>query len=98
MFRANPAPPIVDHASVRDKPVSPIAENAAQSDQERIQCRWQLEFLGIYEFEGEFLKMCCRVRRDPNERGFQRADSFELAPEIETFYLKLRRLGHADHR
>ncbi|MGO9469962.1 MAG: TIR domain-containing protein [Isosphaeraceae bacterium] len=50
------------------------------------------ELLGIYDFEGEFLKICYWVRLDfdPN---FKRPDSFAAGPGTERTYLKFRHLG-----
>jgi uncharacterized protein (TIGR03067 family) len=46
--------------------------------------------VGIYEFEGEFLRVCFVNRRDPN---FKRPDSFVAEPGTTRRYMKYRRLG-----
>ena len=52
-----------------------------------------MEFLGIYEFEGDFLRICWRTRSDPNDTKVKRPDSFVLGPGDTIQYRKLRRLG-----
>ena len=50
---------------------------------------------GIFEFEGEFLKVCWAFRLDPaNTKDFVRPDSFMASPGASRrLYLKLRRVG-----
>jgi uncharacterized protein (TIGR03067 family) len=52
-----------------------------------------IEPLGIYEFDGEYLKLCYWVRLDPNDVDFKRPDSFAVEPGTRRVYTKFRRLG-----
>ena len=52
------------------------------------------EIKGIYEFEGESLRICYGIHIDPpNNPEFRRPDSFVAGPGTRRFYLKLRRVG-----
>jgi uncharacterized protein (TIGR03067 family) len=51
-----------------------------------------MEILGIYELEGEFLKVCFGVRLD-NNPDFKRPDSFVPAGGVFRMYRKFKRLG-----
>ncbi len=53
----------------------------------------RVEFLGIYEFEGEYLRFCYGIRRDQNDPHFKRPDSFAALPGTSRQYRKFRRLG-----
>ncbi len=50
------------------------------------------EFLGIYDFEGEFLKICWVRHYYPQDRNIKRPDS--LTPGSGRVYARFRRLGH----
>ncbi len=54
-----------------------------------------IEMKGIFEFEGEFLKVCWGFRLDPaNTKDFVRPDSFMVSPGgSRRVYLKLMRVG-----
>jgi uncharacterized protein (TIGR03067 family) len=51
------------------------------------------DMLGIYEFDGDFLKLCYWIRLDPADAQFKRPDSFAVAPGTRRIYVKLRRVG-----
>ena len=49
---------------------------------------------GIYEFEGELLKVCFTFRMNSsNTKDFVRPDSFVVKPARRGVYLKFRRVG-----
>jgi uncharacterized protein (TIGR03067 family) len=51
------------------------------------------EMLGIYEFEGDFLKVCYWIRLDPNDAEFKRPDSFAVEPGSRRMFLKFERVA-----
>jgi hypothetical protein len=54
----------------------------------------QMEWRGIYEFDGEFLRICYRWRRLPDGPVVDRPDSFKaVRGPGGTNSLKLRRVG-----
>jgi uncharacterized protein (TIGR03067 family) len=55
----------------------------------------RLYWLGIYEFEGEFLKFCYVNRYGPNDTTRNRPESYVVRPGTTQQYRKFRRLG--DH-
>jgi uncharacterized protein (TIGR03067 family) len=53
-----------------------------------------VELKGIYEFDGEFLKICYTFRTDPAKTpNLVRPDSFALAPGSRGMSLKFKRVG-----
>jgi uncharacterized protein (TIGR03067 family) len=51
----------------------------------------QVEFVGIYDFEGDFLKVCFQFRRVPVEAPAERPETFAAGPG--RVNLKFKRLG-----
>jgi uncharacterized protein (TIGR03067 family) len=50
------------------------------------------EMLGIYDFEGDFLKVCYWIRLDPNDADFKRPDSFAVETGTRRVFVKFRRI------
>ena len=57
-----------------------------------------VEFVGIYEFEGEFLKICWRTRLHLEDAKITRPNSFAVRPGSAVKYRKFRRLGRTDEK
>jgi uncharacterized protein (TIGR03067 family) len=51
------------------------------------------ELKGIYEFEGEFLKVCYSLSVPAKNTSFKRPDSFVVEPGSSRVYVKFRRFG-----
>jgi hypothetical protein len=52
-----------------------------------------VEWRGIYEFDGDFVKICWRDRDDATESLTDRPSSFVVGPENLASYVKLRHAG-----
>jgi uncharacterized protein (TIGR03067 family) len=52
-----------------------------------------LEWRGIYEFDGDFVKICWRDRDDAIDSLTDRPSSFAVGPDNRASYVKLRRAG-----